>query len=238
MSADATTHSDGHSHGYPYGYQVVAPQYEDIEQQNESYIVGMWAFLVTEIMFFGGLFTAYLVYRMIDPETFNWASHHLNIWMGFGNTLILLSSSLFMALAVRASARRQRGALMTWLVLVILCAFGFLIVKYFEYSSKFEHHLFPGAGFQWHDAPTAVGHHIDGAKAQLFFSLYFIMTGLHGIHVILGILTLGIILFLVWRKSKHVEDYMTVELAGLYWHFVDLVWIFLYPLFYLINPPR
>jgi len=215
-----------HSHERPLG---VHEQFEDLEQQNESYVVGMWTFLVTEVMFFGVLFFCYTVYRWQYQPYFYEIHKLLDIKMGATNTVILLTSSLSMALAVHFAQLKNRMAQIFCLSTTLLCAFGFLVVKSFEYSHKFHDHLFPGAGFEWNhtDVPSNI--------AQLFFSMYFAMTGLHGVHVLLGILAIGTLLVMVIRNHKAVaDDYIPTEMIGLYWHFVDLVWIFLFPLFYLI----
>lgn len=207
----------------------VAHQFDDIKQQNEAYNVGMWTFLVTEIMFFGGLFGAYVIYRMKYQDAFFAAHHELDWKLGGLNTFILLTSSLSMALGVHFCQLRKRKATIFWLFITILFAIGFLVVKYFEYSAKFHHHLVPGPNFQFHEAGIPVG------QAQMFFCLYFAMTGLHAIHVIIGIIAISIIVAL-WARSSPVvtRDVMPTEMTGLYWHFVDIVWIFLYPLLYLI----
>ena len=208
------------------GHGEVSHQFEDIEQQNESYIVGMWTFLATEVMFFGGLFLAYTVYRWKYPGVFYEGHRLLDLRLGLVNTTILLTSSLFMALAVHYAQLRHRRMQLLMLGLVLLCAFAFLGIKAVEYAAKFEHHLVPGAGFQ-QAGPNA-------EQLQLFFGLYFAMTGLHGVHVVVGILVLGTILLLTAVRHPSVRDHIPIELAGLYWHFVDIVWIFLFPLFYLI----
>jgi cytochrome c oxidase subunit 3 len=209
-----------------HGAEGVSHQFETIEQQNESYLVGMWSFLVTEIMFFGGLFLAYVIYRLSFQATWYEAHKKLDVNMGLLNTFILLTSSLFMALGVRAAQLKERKKAMGWLCLVLLCAFGFLVVKYIEYSAKFEHHLFPGPNFHWEGA--------NPGQAQMFFNFYFAMTGLHGIHVAIGILVIGALVVFMAIKHPCVEDYMPTEMTGLYWHFVDIVWIFLFPLYYLM----
>lgn len=236
-----------HAHGHD--GEIVAHQFETREQHVDAYQVGMWAFLVTEIMFFGGLFACYFVYRYLYPETWYTVSRELDTRLGWINTLVLLTSSFTMALGVHFAQLKKRSLVVLCLLITILCAFGFLGIKTVEYGSKIRHHLLPGATFQWPPSHAAnASAHADDYKplptagpvrqdrAQLFFSLYFAMTGLHGIHVIVGILVLGTLVILVARKSQLVEDYVPIELAGLYWHFVDIVWIFLYPLFYLINP--
>jgi cytochrome c oxidase subunit 3 len=330
-------------------------QFEDLDQQNECYVVGMWTFLVTEVMFFGALFCAYSVYRVLYPATYLDAHKFLDLSWGFINTLVLLTSSLFMALAVHAAQMGWRKKLVGWLIPVILLSFVFLGIKSIEYSSKFEEKLFPGPNFNYPYANQAwlvhhYGHHEGGAaaaeggheggheaggenligstapyhgysaeafakteiakqydahhrykqfptiqqlaqgydtntyagfnqfrgsarptnisgqypsdagadpanggdvftsfqgpagnvenwsnRAQLFFSLYFAMTGLHAIHIIIGIGVMATVAILAWRDHPSVRDYMPTEMVGLYWHFVDIVWIFLFPMMYLIS---
>jgi cytochrome c oxidase subunit 3 len=209
-------------------HDSVYVQFEDIEQQNESYVVGMWAFLVTEVMFFGALFVIYALNRSHHQDAFYQIHKLLDVKMGAINTVILLSSSFSMALAVHYAQLKKMTNQLFCLGFTILCAFGFLIVKYFEYSQKIHHGLLPGSNFHWNEpgVPTSV--------AQMFFSLYFTMTGLHGIHVIVGIIVISALAILTKIKSPLVESYIPTELVGLYWHFVDLVWIFLFPLYYLI----
>lgn len=199
-------------------------QFEDIKQQIESYTIGMWIFLVTEVMFFGGLFTAYIIYRAQYPEGFVNGHLHLDWVMGGINTLILLTSSLTMALAVRAAMLDKWKAQLRFLIITIMFAFGFMVVKYFEYASKFEKNVVPGANFAYKDDPGQ----------ELFMGLYFAMTGLHGFHVLIGILVLSAICVRTYNMRRMRQDFIPVELVGLYWHFVDIVWIFLYPLLYLI----
>jgi cytochrome c oxidase subunit 3 len=256
MSAEL--HHEGHA---PH----VAHHFEDIEQQNESYIVGMWTFLVTEIMFFGALFMALSLYRANYSEDFHIAHQALDITLGLTNTCVLLTSSVFMALAVRAAQMANRTTTQFWIGLTILCAFGFLGIKAVEYTAEYREHHLPGPTFNAeelverakraeeaagttgarnrypeHDllAPSPPGYQrqtIQQDHKQLFFSLYFIMTGIHGIHVIIGIFVLGTLLIMVKFRHPSVEYFMPIELAGLYWHFVDIVWIFLFPLIYLIG---
>lgn len=209
---------------------VVHPQFEDIHQQDEAYIVGVWVFLATEVMFFGALFLAYVLYRWSYQPEFYKVHQLLDMKMGAINTVILLTSSLTMALGVHFAQLKQRRRQIICLLLTIACAFGFLVIKGFEYSHKFQEGHFPGSAFRWSVQETGVSPGI----AQMFFNLYFAMTGLHAIHVIIGILIISVLMFMVWRKSHWVEHYIPTEMIGLYWHFVDLVWIFLFPLFYLI----
>lgn len=206
----------------------VYEQYEDLGQQQESYVLGMWTFLVTEVMFFGVLFTAYMIYRWQYQPYFFAIHHDLNLVLGGINTMVLLTSSFTMALAVHFAQKRNKKMQLASLGMTMMCAFGFLVIKYIEYSDKIKHNHVPGPNFEWHmeGVPANV--------AQLFYSLYFAMTGLHGLHVIIGILVIGTLMLLVAMDHPVITDYIPTELVGLYWHFVDLVWIFLYPLFYLL----
>lgn len=209
----------------------VFPQYETIGQQQESYIVGMWTFLVTEIMFFGGLFLVYILYRWKYSEVWAGMSGQLDYVWGGINTMVLLLSSFFMAMAVHCAQKKREPAQIRWLLLTILCAFGFLGIKYKEYTEKInEHHLWPDWAFV---APDVIAAGQEG-PARLFMSLYFTMTGLHGVHVVIGILVITALIVMIKQKRPAISDYIPTEMVGLYWHFVDLVWIFLYPLFYLI----
>jgi len=207
----------------------VFEQFETLDQQQDTYMIGMWAFLVTEVMFFGVLFLAYAVYRWKYQSIFYEVHNELDLLKGGINTVILLTSSLTMALAVRFAQLNDKRGQLRMLGATLCGAFGFLVVKSLEYSAKFQHHHFPGPDFRWED-PT-----VPASVAQLFFSLYFAATGLHGVHVIIGILVISSLAILVARDHPLVKgDYIPTEMIGLYWHFVDLVWIFLFPLFYLI----
>lgn len=202
-------------------------QFDDAEQQYEASALGMWVFLVTEIMFFGGMFTAYVVYRAAYPGAFGAASEHLDLTLGAVNTAVLIGSSLTMALAVHASQVGKRTALITFLLLTMVLGSVFLGIKAVEYAHKFEQHVVPGAHFVFHGP--------DATHAEIFFSLYFAMTGLHALHMIIGLGVLAV-LALQARKGRFGTRYHTpIELAGLYWHFVDIIWIFLFPLLYLIE---
>jgi cytochrome c oxidase subunit 3 len=201
-----------------------------MDQQLEASTLGMWVFLVTEIMFFGGLFMAYIVYRTLYPDAWTHGSQQLNVPLGAVNTAVLIISSLTMALAVRNAMVGNRRGQVRNLVFTILLGTTFLVVKYFEYASKFEHHLVPGPHFQ---APA--GAEQLQQPLQLFFSLYFIMTGVHAAHMVVGIGLMSVILFMAWRGRFGPSYYTPVEVSGLYWHFVDIVWIFLFPLLYLLG---
>jgi len=223
--AVSTAHADEH---LAHGEGPLHEQYEDIDQQNESYIVGMWAFLVTEVMFFGALFVTYVLYRSRYQHDFYVAHLETNTLLGGINTTVLLMSSFTMALAVRAAMLKQRTHVIAGLIPTLLGACTFLVIKYFEYSEKFEHHHYPGPSFIPPPGSARGG-------SQIFFSMYFGMTGLHGIHILIGIIAIGTLIYLWYRQRPIVtEDYVPTEMVGLYWHFVDLVWVFLFPLYYLI----
>lgn len=217
-----TSHGDQH-HAGPLHHQ-----YQDIDQQNESYLVGMWTFLVTEVMFFGALFMAYTLYRSHYQTDFYLCHKELEVGWGAFNTTVLLSSSFSMAMAVHFAQLKEPKKVVPLLLATVLGALIFLAVKTHEYLVKIASHHFPGAAFMPPPGTTYNG-------AHLFFSLYFIMTGLHGIHVIIGGIAISTLAFLWHKRSPMVlEDYVPTEMVGLYWHFVDLVWIFLFPLYYLI----
>ena len=196
-----------------------------MEQQLEASVLGMWVFLVTEVMFFGGLFMAYIVYRNMYPHAWVEASHELNWQLGWLNTMVLIVSSLTMALSVRASMLGKKAQLIGLLIATMILGCVFLVVKFFEYKAKFEHHLVPGPNF---DPALEQG-------MQIFFSLYFMMTGINALHMIIGLGIMSTITWMAWRDTFSPEYYAPVEVAGLYWHFVDIVWIFLFPLLYLLG---
>ncbi len=205
----------------------VAHQFDDAEQQQVASTLGMWVFLVTEIMFFGGLFLAYIVYRNDYFAAFRAASHELDVGLGTFNTVVLLTSSLTMALAVHGAQVSRRGMVVICLILTMALGTVFLGVKAYEYWHKWHEHLVPGPSFVFHGP--------DPHNAQLFFSLYFAMTGLHALHMVIGI---GLLAILTLRAAQGMFNrlyYTPVEVSGLYWHFVDLVWIFLFPLLYLLG---
>ena len=188
----------------------------------------MWIFLITEVMFFGGLFLGYTVYRTSYPASFVAGSHELDIFLGGINTVVLIMSSLTMAFAVRSAQLGKKNLILLFLFLTLLLGSVFLGIKYIEYSAKFAHHLVPGPNFIWPEAG-------DHRSVQLFFSFYFGMTGMHGLHMIIGA---GLIIWLMIRTQQNTftsEYYAPIENFGLYWHFVDLVWIFLFPMFYLLG---
>ncbi|HET6372175.1 MAG TPA: cytochrome c oxidase subunit 3 family protein [Candidatus Polarisedimenticolia bacterium] len=206
---------------------VLAHQFDDLAQQKEASTLGMWVFLITEVLFFGGLFTAYVVYRASYPQAWIAASHELDVLLGGINTAVLIASSLTMAMAVHAAQLSRRRSLVLFLVLTIVLGCGFLGIKGVEYHHKFVEGHVPGPAF------TFPGPH--ARQAQLFFSLYFAMTGMHALHMVIGI---GLLLNLVRQSlgGRFSSAYFTpVEMIGLYWHFVDIIWIFLFPLLYLLG---
>jgi cytochrome c oxidase subunit 3 len=216
---------------------VLQHHFASLSQQKETSTLGMWAFLVQEVLFFGGLFTVYTVYRNQYYSVFEACSHHLDWKLGAANTAVLIVSSLTMALAVHAAALGKGKAASAWLVATILLGGIFLGVKVVEYHEKWEHQLIPG--LRW-GAAEVVGPalHLTGAdvdRAQLYFSLYFAMTGLHALHMIIGIPIIGWLAWRAWRGHFGPSWSTPVEMTGLYWHFVDIVWIFLFPLLYLIG---
>jgi cytochrome c oxidase subunit III len=230
-------HAPAHGH-HVEGQDEVFHQYKDLAQQNESYIVGMWAFLVTEIMFFGAMFMAYMLYRWQFQTDFYKVHKTLSIPLGGLNTFVLLVSSFSMAMAVHYAQLKKRKEQLMALGFTTLCAAAFLVIKLvFEWKGKFERGLLPGPAFTYpYEGIDPVAATANPSVAQLFYSLYFAMTGLHGIHVLLGIVVIVVLMWMTRQKYPQVESYIPTEMVGLYWHFVDLVWIFLYPLFYLIPP--
>jgi cytochrome c oxidase subunit 3 len=227
----ATPNEHEHAH-----HPKLQHHFYSMEQQFEASILGMWVFLVTEVMFFGGLFMAYLVYRTMYPEAWVESSHMLNVPLGALNTTVLICSSLTMVLAVRSAQVGSRTGQLANLFLTIVLGSTFLVVKFFEYKEKFEHHLVPGPHFDPH-------HVVNGAivpvnlpfGSQIFFSLYFVMTGIHAIHMVIGIILMAVMMVMAWRNKFSAAYYAPIEVSGLYWHFVDIVWIFLFPLLYLLG---
>jgi cytochrome c oxidase subunit 3 len=204
-----------------------AHHFASADDEFEASKQGMWIFLVTEVLMFGGLFVAYGILKGLYPEMVHEAHKHLAVNMGAINTVVLITSSLTMALAVSSTQKGQRDRAIIYLVATFLFACCFLVVKYFEYSAKFHHGLLPGANF--------TSEELKDPKSPLFFSLYFMMTGLHGIHVLLGMGVIAWVLRRTIRGDFGPNFYTPVELVGFYWHFVDLVWIYLFPLLYLVG---
>ena len=198
-----------------------------MEQQLEASTLGMWLFLVTEVMFFGGLFTAYLIYRIWYPQAWSEGSLELDIRLGGFNTVVLIGSSLTMAMAVRAAQTGWRRGSIWYLVGTMALGLTFLVVKFFEYKDKYVHNHIPGPNFHF-EGPYA-------DQVEIFLALYFAMTGLHAAHMVIGFGLLSVILWMAYKNRFSPEWYTPVEMSGLYWHFVDIVWIFLFPLLYLVD---
>jgi cytochrome c oxidase subunit 3 len=213
----------------------LAHQFEDLAQQHDADTLGIWIFLVTEIMFFGGMFAAYAIFRGLYFAAFEGGSHILDIRLGAINTIVLLASSLTMALSVRSAQTGIRHSLVLFLVLTMILGGAFLGVKAYEYHQKFVEHIVPS--LDWAPAGEVLVRLAPGGldHSQLYFFFYFAMTGLHALHMIIG-MGLLLWLFLRARKGTFTPHYFApVEVVGLYWHFVDIVWIFLFPLLYLIG---
>jgi cytochrome c oxidase subunit 3 len=212
---------------------VLKHHFEDLGQQHACERLGIWMFLATEILFFGGLFGAYTMYRLYYPGEFEFASSHLNRLIAGVNTAFLITSSLTITFAIRSAKLGDKGALIRWLLLTFALGAAFMVMKGFEYAQDFEEHLVPGPHFSAEVSEQARNGGLDPGKVQLFLCFYYIMTGIHGIHIIVG---LGCILWLVWEANRGTippENYSTVEVVSLYWHLVDAIWLFLMPLLYL-----
>ncbi len=292
--ATHAAHLHDEDHYHPPGLQH---QFEDMGQQQESASIGMWMFLVQEIMFFGGLFTVYLVFRSRFPMAFAAGSNHLNVYWGAGNTVVLIVSSLTMALAVHFAQLGKRNLQVVFIILTMILGATFLGVKAIEYTDKYyegivpvtglnfktangeersvsesqheikegapatsEHHeeyVNPRGDFVWKDTSLVqkaqqggyltdaekIGYFANGEisqakfqdKVRIFFFIYFVMTGLHALHMIIGLGLMAWLLWKAWLGSYTADYYAPVEISGLYWHFVDIVWIFLFPLLYLLG---
>ena len=209
-------------------HPALAHHFDDLAQQNEAAMLGMWVFLATEVLFFGGLFLTYSIYRTWYPHAFAAASHSLDVTLGTINTAVLISSSLTMALGVHAAALGRRTTLLLFLLATMALGSVFLGIKAIEYAQKFAEHHVPGPSFHFEEEEIA-------REAQIFFSLYFVMTGLHAIHMIIGLGVMTWMLWWTWNGTITREYSSPIEISGLYWHFVDIVWIFLFPLLYLIG---
>jgi len=229
-SQTVAVHGEGHN-------PALLHHFATEEQQRNSASLGMWIFLATEVMFFGGLFCAYLIYRLKYFAEFSAASKTLALSLGATNTAVLICSSLTVVLAVYAAQHAKRSMLLGNLILTIILGFVFLGIKAVEYNEKFEKHHVPGPSFQFSEVniPGHPGQYANPTHAQIFFALYFVMTGLHALHMIIGIGIFAWLLTAAW-KGRFTPEYNTpVEMGGLYWHFVDIVWIYLFPLLYLID---
>lgn len=202
-------------------------QFDDAGQQHEASWLGMWIFLATEILFFGGMFTGYILYRSLYPAAFADAGRKLEVALGATNTIVLIGSSLTMAMAVHSAQMGRRKALIGFLLATMGLGLGFLAIKGIEYAHKFERHLVPGSSFAYPER--------FAQQAQLFFSFYFVMTGMHALHMVIGVCLLAALVSKSLKGRFSPAYYTPVEIIGLYWHFVDIIWIFLFPLLYLID---
>jgi len=204
---------------------ALAHQFNNLTQQEEADTLGMWLFLCTEILLFGGLFLGYAVYRSLYPEAWAAGSHHNDLVLGSINTGVLLVSSLTMALAVHAAEEEQWSIVTGFLTATLVLGALFLGIKFYEYYVHYEHHLVPGTRFNPEGGPAPY--------VELFMFFYFVMTGLHALHMLIGLGVVSTIAILAWRRR--LSFHMPVEITGLYWHLVDIVWVFLFPLLYLIG---
>ncbi len=220
--SDIVMHTEEHPH-----HPFLQHHFEDLGQQHEASTLGMWAFIAQEILFFGGMFVAYAIYRVMYEPAWVEGAHQQNLMMGTINTAVLIGSSLTMALAVWAAQGGRRMATVWLLFATLILGTAFLVIKGIEYHAHFEEGLFPGEHFHYH-SPQA-------AHVQLFMVFYFGLTGLHALHMVIGA---GLLIWMMgraWRGHFGPEYYAPVEIMGLYWHFVDIIWIFLFPLLYLIG---
>jgi len=249
--SSTVAHADhGHAHAHAH-HPAQQHHFDTMAQQKEAAVIGMWVFLLTEILFFGGLFVAYMIYRVWYFDAFAEASRRLSLFWGGLNTAVLIGSSLTMALAVRAAQTNNRKWTVNWLVLTMILGCVFLGVKVIEYEDKFANHEVPGYNydFAYHERHAAAEGHPSPPRdlsltpeqlqqtTQLYFSLYFTMTGLHALHMIIGVGLMAVITWMAWKGKFDSVYYTPVEMSGLYWHFVDIVWIFLFPLLYLVERP-
>jgi cytochrome c oxidase subunit 3 len=234
-----------HEHGHP----ALQHHFENMEQQREAGTLGMWVFLATEIMFFGGMFFSYTLYRTKYPEAFASASNHLDLTLGAVNTVVLILSSLTMALAVYSAQTGKRRNLIICLALTIVLGLTFLGIKAVEYHDKYVDNLIPGQlipGRPFNPQVQEPGNPYDKHKlhllpgatvknVEMFYWIYFAMTGMHAVHMIIGVGIMLVLLYSAWKGRYGPEYHNPVEISGLYWHFVDIIWIFLFPLLYLLG---
>ncbi len=210
----------------------VAHHFDDAEQQFDAARLGMWIFLATEVMFFGGMFTGYTTCRFSYPAAFAEGSAHMQLWAGTLNTAVLLVSSFTMALAIRSMQVNQRQTAVRLLLATLLLGVVFLGIKGYEYATKFADHHVPGPAFSLGETHNPA---VNPQHVELFFSFYFLLTGFHALHMLIGVTIVAIVAVLAARRRYSAEYYTPLEVTGLYWHFVDIVWVFLFPLLYLIH---
>ena len=214
----------------------LAEHFESIEQQEESCTLGMWLFLAQEVMFFGGLFMAYAVYRYMYPEAWHMGSSQLNVVIGGWNTVFLLLSSFTMAMGVYYCQVGNSKWLFRCLLATLLLGITFVTLKWIlEYTPKFHDGVFPGDGWNPHGHYAALASFGDQGPLQIFFFLYFVMTGMHAFHMIIGFAILLVLMWMTKQNKFGPQRFMPILFFGLYWHFVDIVWVFLFPMFYLVT---
>jgi len=213
--------------------------FDDMAQQRECTSLAMWLFLATEVMMFGGLFFTYSLYRWRFHDAYIAGSQHLNFWMGTANTFVLLFSSLTMAMAVHAAAEQKKGWVVNWLAVTWLLGAAFLIVKGFEWTADYHEGLVPALHWYWYNEhpiePTLLQAGMGPKQVMMYFVIYFSMTGLHAIHMLVGLVLVGYFIWLAQQGRFLRGNDQPVEILGLYWHLVDIIWIFLFPLLYLIG---
>jgi len=220
-------HAEAHGHPAHAHHPALQHHFETLEQQKEASVLGMWIFIIQEVMFFGGLLMAYFLYRVWYHEAWVGGSTELDILLGGINTVVLIGSSLTMALAVRSAQVGSKKGTVNWLIVTMVLGLVFLVIKFFEYKHKYDLNHIPGANFVF-EGPHA-------PQVQIFISLYFGLTGLHALHMVIGFVLLSVIAWMAHKDRFSPEWYTPVEMSGLYWHFVDIVWIFLFPLLYLVD---
>jgi cytochrome c oxidase subunit 3 len=209
----------------------VAEQFDNADQQTLAAHFGMWLFLATEVLFFGGMFLGYIVYRNRFPEAFAAGSKHMSLWLGTANTAILLTSSLTVALAHHAAESGRRRLVMLLLGATIVLGVVFLGIKFYEYYDHWKHGLLPSPQFNMAEAARHGGNPL---QIEIYFCFYFLMTGFHALHMIVGLGIMSTLLLLSWRYVINADYPTPIVIGGLYWHFVDIVWVFLYPMLYLV----
>ena len=241
MSDAALAHAGAHAGTDAHAHVRLQHHFDTLGQQKAAASLGMWVFIAQEVMFFGGMLTAYLVYRLWFYAGYTAASRELDLVLGGVNTAVLIASSLTVALAVHAAHEGKQRQILIYLGLTLLLGLAFLGIKYVEYHSKFELHHAHHANAMIRLFPMQGWFQVEGELApianqmRMFMVLYFALTGMHALHMIIGIVLLLVIMNMARKGAFTPRWYTPVELFGLYWHFVDIVWIFLFPLLYLVN---
>jgi cytochrome c oxidase subunit 3 len=241
LSDAALAHAEAQARTDLHGHVRLQHHFDTLGQQKAAASLGMWVFIAQEIMFFGGMFTAYMIYRLWYYAGYTAASRELDLVLGGINTAVLIASSLTVALAVHAAHEDKQRQILWYLGGTLLLGLVFLVIKYFEYESKFQLHHAHHANAMVRLFPMQGWFHVDGELApvanqmRMFMILYFALTGMHALHMVIGIALLLVIMNMARKGAFTPRWYTPVEMFGLYWHFVDIVWIFLFPLLYLVN---